>query len=208
MQQAREFDFSSLSPAIGLNVIDVMASRLVGLEALTKIPTLTEVTIEGRTEEDSGVLAQMTAPEATLIIKPKPGPELIEASARKDWLLLHVPDREMRAAYRALGRVFPVDAPDVHTYPTQAGDVRLEGPPFRATLTSDVDDLPEGLSGTRAEELLVERIRALEGDGVADAIEKLSTDDRMIVRFPTENMWSQVVVDEAAALFAERAAEA
>lgn len=208
MQQAREFDFSSLSPAIGLNVINVRASRLVGLEALTKIPTLTEVTIEGRTEEDSAVLAQMTAPEATLIIKPKPGPELIEASARKDWLLLHVPDREMRAAYRALGRVFPVDAPDVHTYPTQAGDVRLEGPPFRATLTSDVDDLPEGLSGTRAEELLVERIRALEGDGVADAIEKLSTDDRMIVRFPTENMWSQVVVDEAAALFAERAAEA
>lgn len=206
VQQAREFDLSSLLPATGLNVIDVMASRLVGLEALTKIPTLTEVTIEGRTEEDSAVLARMTAPEATLIIKPKPGPELIEASARKDWGL-EVPDREMRAAYKALGRVFPVDAPTDLTTAVEAGDLRLAGPPYWGTLTSEAEDLPEGLSGTRAEELLVERIRALQGDEIADAIERHSTSDRMVVRFPTEIVWSQLVTDEAAALFAERAAE-
>ena len=197
----RHFDLESLAPAVGLNVLTVTAAHLVGLKALVQIRTLTEVTIEGRTDEDIEVLADLPAAEAILILKQRPGPRLTAAIIDRGWSVF-ASDAQERAAYKAAGRVYPGDLPQHHAWSEEAGDVHWHFGPRHATATfvSTADDLPPGLSGIEAEQIIRERLHSRYSDEKI-TIEGTSTSDRLQLTFSLADV--AIVSEAAAAVFAE-----
>jgi len=168
---------------------------------LVQIRTLTEVTIEGRTDEDIEVLADLPAAEAILILKQRPGPRLTAAIIDRGWSVF-ASDAQERAAYKAAGRVYPGDLPQHHAWSEEAGDVHWHFGPRHATATfvSTADDLPPGLSGIEAEQIIRERLHSRYSDEKI-TIEGTSTSDRLQLTFSLADV--AIVSEAAAAVFAE-----
>lgn len=195
-----DFDLRSLNPAVGLHDLTVSATRIAGMGTLRSLP-LTDLTLEGGTEEDTRVLADLATPNATLWLRAQWSPEVIAAAAEKDWTI-KVPNRTWRAALEKAGKPYIDSQYEDRVAPTEFGDVFINGLTLRATFVSDPDDLPPQMSAAEVEARLVPILSARHGAPFTAALRWNTEAGQLLVECPNIEA-AHIVAEEAASLFTD-----
>lgn len=181
--------------------MDVTSDRLTNLDALTRMRALTEVSLGGKTDEDTNVLVGLKAAFAEIFLRPTPKIELVDAAVERGWSI-GASERMLRAAWEKTGRPYPYDWAGIVTIVLDRGRIEIDPDHLDPSYIADRSDLPGALSGYAAEQALIERVRTTWGQAFAGSLEGDSENDMLVIRCPDERA-ARIVAEEAAVLFAE-----
>ncbi|MFT4280972.1 hypothetical protein [Microbacterium sp.] len=192
----KEFDLTSVRDAEWLQDLRVYGGSIGGLNALSKMRKLTRVVIDGRVTEDPLVLGEIDAPDVYLVLKPRPRQELVDVAVQRGWRI-EVPWTQLRQTHRRLG--IPLteeeeEKADVRWFENSV-EVLVSADETIVTFTAYEQDLPPGMSGTTAEEMLLSPLRERWGDVVVDLFQRASTPSRMILTAPAASITPDVFAD-------------